>query len=74
MSSRWVCNASPLISLSRIGRLDLLTVLTEPVLVPATVLGEVEAGSDGGIVVDRLRRSSLARVVPDLAVPERVAR
>ena len=74
MSRRWVCNASPLISLSRVGRLDLLSVLAEPVLVPATVLAEVKAGSDGDSVADHLRRSALLRVVPDVAVPERVAR
>ena len=74
MSRRWVCNASPLITLSRVGRLDLLSVLAEPILVPATVLGEVQAGSDGDAVADHLRRSSLIRVVADVAVPERVAR
>lgn len=74
MSSVWVCNASPLIVLSRIDRLDLLATLARPVLVPATVLAEIEAGRARDPAIEKLRASSPIEVVADLPVPERIAR
>jgi predicted nucleic acid-binding protein len=41
----WVCNSSPLISLARIGRLDLIESLANRIVVPVTVIREIEAGS-----------------------------
>lgn len=41
MAERWVVNASPLISLGRIGRLDLLSALAVEVVVPQAVATEV---------------------------------
>lgn len=41
MSERWVVDASPLIVLGSIGRLDLLTALAHEVVVPAVVAQEV---------------------------------
>jgi predicted nucleic acid-binding protein len=40
----WVVNASPIITLAKVGHLDLLTRLTDEVLVPSTVASEVLAG------------------------------
>lgn len=74
MNSVWICNASPLIALSRIGRLDVLAVLRPPLLVPATVLAEVDAGQGRDEAGARLRASGLIDVVADVAVPERVVR
>jgi hypothetical protein len=39
----WVCNSSPLISLARIGRLDLIKSLAAKAHVPATIVREIEA-------------------------------
>jgi predicted nucleic acid-binding protein len=69
-----VCNASPLIVLSQIDRLDLLAVLSTPVLVPATVLAEIDAGDTRDAAGARLRASHQFRVMADVAVPECVAR
>ncbi len=44
----WISNASPLITLTAIDRLDLFAALQAEVRVPATVLTEV-AGSAGAV-------------------------
>ena len=44
MADTWIINASPLILLARIGRLDWLEALAENPLVPAQVIEEVSAG------------------------------
>lgn len=41
---RVVCNTSPLILLAKIRRLELLTQLYREVLIPSSVLSEIEAG------------------------------
>lgn len=46
MSERWVVNASPLISLGKIGRLSLLTALAEEVVAPPASVAEVLRGAD----------------------------
>lgn len=42
--SVWVVNASPLILLGKVGRLALLTRLSDRLLIPAEVAGEISAG------------------------------
>ena len=44
MAERWVVNASPLISLARIGCADWFEKLADEVVVPRAVVREVEAG------------------------------
>lgn len=44
MTERWVVNASPLISLARIGCADWFLELADEVVVPAAVKTEIEAG------------------------------
>lgn len=46
MPERWVVNASPLISLAKIGRLSLLTALAEEVVAPPASVAEVLRGAD----------------------------
>jgi predicted nucleic acid-binding protein len=53
-----VVNASPLILLSRIKRLDLLASLAAQLVVPEAVIREIQAGSD---------RDATAGKVKDLA-------
>lgn len=47
MASIWVVNASPLITLAKIGRLDLLAAQDRSVIVPQPVLDEILAGPEG---------------------------
>lgn len=44
MAERWITDASPLITLARIGRAELLEELAEQLVVPAAVVAEVMAG------------------------------
>jgi predicted nucleic acid-binding protein len=44
VNEAWVVNASPLILLSRIGRLDLIERLPPRILIPNAVIEEVRAG------------------------------
>lgn len=80
---RVVCNASPLILLAKIQRLDLLTQLYGEVLIPSSVLSEIEAspGKEAGQIQARLRsrkfqhhettRLALEGVPVDLGLGER---
>lgn len=43
----WVANASPLISLAKIDRLDLIAAAGRQVLVPAAVASEIRQGPEG---------------------------
>jgi predicted nucleic acid-binding protein len=65
--SKVYANASPLIALARIGRLDLLTLLPTPVYVTATVWQEVAggAGRPGADALREARRDGLLVVVPE---------
>jgi len=64
----WICNSSPLISLARIRRLDLIESLAVEVLVPATVMREIEAGGSRDAAVTAVRSSLRLRAVPDVDV------
>lgn len=44
MTDAWVINASPIILYTRIGRLDVIERLASKVIVPSTVIEEVQAG------------------------------
>lgn len=46
MSEAWVVNASPLILLARIDRLDIIERLVPAILVPHAVIDEVRAGQE----------------------------
>lgn len=65
MGEVWVVNASPLISLGRVGRLRLLSDLAGRVVVPPAVRAEVLR------VEDAASRALLA--IPDFHVPEAIA-
>jgi predicted nucleic acid-binding protein len=44
MAERWVVNASPLIVLAKVGHAHLLSALTDEIVVPQTVVDEINAG------------------------------
>jgi predicted nucleic acid-binding protein len=65
----FVADSSPLILLSRVGRLDLLPALARRVLVPATVLGELRAGSHLDRAASLVEATPGIEVISDLPVP-----
>jgi len=71
MSERPVVNASPLVTLARVGRLDLLRLLGPRVVVPAQVAGEVRVHSDEA--ARALDEESWIEQVPAVAVGEAIA-
>lgn len=46
ISNPWIVNASPLILLGKLQRLDLLDLLASSVAVPESVIREVAAGTE----------------------------
>ena len=79
-----VLNTSPQILLAKIGRLDLLTQLYSDILVPASVLDELEAKpgeiekiqaliQGGDFQVQKAANENIDRIPADLGVGEREA-
>jgi len=69
----WVVNASPLIILSRISRLDFLESLAPTVLIPQTVIAEVGAGLNRDPTAATTLQWAKGRIVPNLPLPITVA-
>ena len=44
MSDKWVLNASPLILLAKVGQVGLFPKLTKRLVIPASVVAEIQAG------------------------------
>ena len=72
MAETWACNASPIIALATIGRLDLLEAMDHEVLVAHAVMAEIERGNERHGAADSVRASSHFRVVGDVPVHEGV--
>lgn len=72
MGRSFVVNASPLILLSRIGRLDLLTSLAETTAVPQRVLEELEVGAERDEAFSAVKTAAGLDIVPDVEVPEQI--
>ena len=68
MSRRWAVNASPLIVLVKIGRADLLTTLSEELVIPAGVAEELLRGDEDDPSV-RWIRGEGARFIPAEVAP-----
>lgn len=72
MPRAFVVDASPLILLARVERLDLLSAVGTTVLVPRAVLDEVEAGNDRDGAGDAVRQFDPVQIVPDLQIREQI--
>ncbi|HSK80513.1 MAG TPA: DUF3368 domain-containing protein [Thermoanaerobaculia bacterium] len=72
MDEALVVNASPLILLSRIERLDLLASLAKLLIVPEAVIREIQAGSDRDGTADKVKDLPSILQVDDRPVPDRV--
>lgn len=73
MADRLVVNASPLILLGRVGRLDLLTALADEVAIPEAVVQELRAGDDRDNLASSVEEAVWASVVVDETVPQVIA-
>jgi predicted nucleic acid-binding protein len=67
-----VVNASPLIFLARIDRLDLLVSLAKLLVVPEAVIREIQAGSDRDGTADQLKALPSIFQADDRPLPERI--
>lgn len=72
-SKPWVVNASPLIVLGKIGRLDLLEMLGASIAVPHSVIAEITAGADEDPTTDSTLAWAKARDVADVPLSPSVA-
>jgi predicted nucleic acid-binding protein len=70
--SRRIVNTSPLILLTKAGRLDLLRLGGVEVFVPDTVVAEIEAGAGYDSTAQAIRQESWLSVVPCPVIPEAV--
>jgi predicted nucleic acid-binding protein len=69
---RRVVNTSPLILLTKTGRLDLLQLGGVEVVVPDTVVDELEAGAGHDSTIEVVRRTAWISVAPCPALPDPV--
>ncbi len=66
MSELWIVNASPIIVLAKIGRLDLLTSLSRAVCLPQAVVDEIAAGPAGDPARKAIESGWGLRAVPQV--------
>ena len=67
-----VVNASPLILLARIDRLDLLASLAKVLVLPEAVMREIQEGSHRDESADKVKNLPSVLQVANLPVPERI--
>ena len=67
------CNASPVIFLARIDRLSLLADIAPKVILPRSVMSEVDAGNDIDGAGDVARKASFLEIVSDVSPTPSVA-
>lgn len=72
MDRALVVDASPLILFARIDRLDLLASLAKHLVVPESVIREIQAGSDRDGTAERLKNLPSILRMDDRPIPERI--
>lgn len=74
MTDAWVINASPIILYARIGRLNVIERLAPRVIIPATVIEEIQAGIRKDGTVKDVTAWALQYQQPDISIPTTVER
>jgi hypothetical protein len=69
----WVVNASPVILLARVGRLDLLQQLGPPVVIPEAAVLEIQRKGSGDPAVQALAQATWLVSVDPGPIPANVA-
>jgi predicted nucleic acid-binding protein len=72
VTEAWVANASPLILLGRISRLDLMDSLAPRIIVPNAVIAEIRAGELKDATAITTLDWAESRGVPDATIPASV--
>lgn len=72
MHNPWVVNASPIISLGNIGRLDLLGNLSDHLIAPAAVVQEISEATDAASIAFLQSRwfNTVHGIIPELTVAQ----
>ena len=73
MVKRWVVNASPIISLTKIDRIHLLQELCDEVVIPQGVADEISLGGYNDSAVAWLQQTGQALIRADSGIDHRVA-
>lgn len=73
MVSRWVVNASPIISLTKIDRIHLLSQLWDEVVIPQGVADEMSLGGYSDSAVTWLQQAGQPFIQPAPAIDSRIA-
>jgi len=73
VSNKWVVNASPLILLAKVAQIGLLPKLTEQLVIPASVVAEVQGGRPIDPAQAWLRIEGASWIRPDLTASPAVA-
>lgn len=66
---QWIVNASPLILLGKMGRLNLLVALADELILPRAVLREIQVRKNETAITEYLKHEQRFHVVEDTAVP-----
>ena len=74
MTDAWVINASPIILYARIGKLDVIERLAPKVIVPVTVIEEVQSGLQKDSTAKEAITWALQHQRPDISIPSTVER
>lgn len=73
MVNRWVVNASPIISLTKIDRIHLLNELCDEVIIPQGVADEIQLGGYTDSAASWLQQSGQEFIQPAPAIDSRIA-
>ncbi len=73
MVKRWVVNASPIISLSKIDRIHLLSEVCDRVVIPQGVADEINLGGSADSAVIWLQQAGQAFIKPAPEIDSRIA-
>ena len=73
MTRRWVVNASPVIVLSKIGRIDLLSLLCQELVIPESTAKEIQEGASSDPSVHWIRGEGKNLIAKDAPLSPEVS-
>lgn len=73
MAKRWAVNASPIITLTKIGQVNLLIQLCDELVIPQGVVDEIQNGGHDDLAVAWIRNEGSFYIKPTAAIDPAVA-